>query len=232
MQRNQSWKNCLNVRDLGGLKTRTGSQTKWRSFVRADSLDRLTREGFQQLQKYGVTTIIDLRDEREVAADRLPPPNGIARMHLPLEDQKDQEFWKKWQSYNCTPLYYKAFLAHSPERVAEVFSAIADATDGGIVFHCGSGRDRTGLIAILLLLLGQVLREEIVADYELSAQNLKPLGRSNEEQIIAEALARHRTTLSAVVQELLENFNVEGYLLQAGITTAQTSRIRDRLINS
>jgi hypothetical protein len=73
---------------------------------------------------------------------------------------------------------------------------------------------------------------EIAADYELSAQNLKPLGRSNEEQIIAEAMAKHRTNPSALVHELLENFNVEGYLLQAGITTAQTSRIRDRLIKS
>jgi protein tyrosine/serine phosphatase len=231
MQRHLSWNNCLNVRDLGGLQTRSGNQTNWKSLVRADSLDRLTPDGFRELQQHGITTIIDLRDEQEVARDRLPPPIGVARMHLPLEDQNDHEFWNEWQRYNCTPLYYNAFLARSPDRVAAVFSAIADAPDGGIVFHCGSGRDRTGLITILLLELAQVLPEDIAADYELSAPNLKPLHRIEEEQCIADALAKHQTTVGELVHALLTNFSVEDYLLQAGISTTQISRIRDKLID-
>jgi len=230
LNRNLSWSNCFNVRDLGGLPTRSGKKTKWKSLVRADSLDRLNAEGFRELQQYGITTIIDLRDEREVASNRLQVPNGITRKHLPLEDQNDHEFWNQWGLYNCTPLYYKAFLAQSPDRVAAVFAAIADAPEGGIVYHCGSGRDRTGLITILLLELGQVSREEIAADYALSAINLKPLHRYEEEQFIAEALAKNQTTLSALVHAILENLDVEEYLLKAGIGTAQISKIRHKLI--
>jgi protein tyrosine/serine phosphatase len=231
MNRHLSWSNCLNVRDLGGLQTHSGKLTKWKSLVRADTLDQLTADGFRDLQQYGIRTIIDLREHREVPDDRLQPPDGVTRIHLPLENQGDLEFWNQWMMVNCTPLYYKAFLEHSPGLVAAVFDAIADAPDGGIVFHCGRGRDRTGLIATLLLTLAQVQPDEIVTDYELSADNLKPLGNIEEEQKIADALAQHQTTTGAILRALLDDFSIADYLLANGISEERVSTLRNKLID-
>jgi protein-tyrosine phosphatase len=229
MLRNLSWENCINIRDLGGLRKSSGSSTRWKSIVRADSLDRLTEDGWSELHGYGIRTVIDLRVEREIDPNRLPAPADVTRIFLPLEDQDDGEFWNQWRQYNGTPLYYEAFLKHAPERVSAVFLAIAGAAEGGIVFHCGSGRDRTGLIAILLLQLAGVVDEEIVSDYELSAPNLKVPGREKDEKAIALALAKHQTTASKLVHELLFAVDAADYLRGAGMTREQLDKICGRL---
>jgi protein tyrosine/serine phosphatase len=230
VNRNLSWNDCLNVRDLGGLRTASGASTKFNVFVRADALDRLSAQGLDSLKAYGIKTIIDLRDQRETKNAR-PGTDELIRMHLPLEDQSDQAFWDKWgNGYNCTPLYYKAFLEQSPERVVGVFCAIADSHPGGLVFHCGVGRDRTGLIAILLLALVSVELDEIAADYELSADNLKPLTEIAEAQKVKEIFEKHETTSRTTLHELLRDFDVEDYLLQHGVSADQIKRIRTRLL--
>ena len=87
--------------------------------------------------------------------DLAPRPAGLTTLHLPLDGVEDMEFWKDWHGRPefGTPLYYRPFLDHFPERTAAVFTAIARAEPGGVAVHCGIGRDRTGLIAILLLAL-------------------------------------------------------------------------------
>jgi protein-tyrosine phosphatase len=141
--RNQTWHDCLNVRDLGGLRTIDGKQTKYGRLVRADNLDCLTQEGIAAMVDFGISTIIDMRVEPERNADLSYA--GINRQHVPLEDQTDKKFWRQWSPYNCTPLYYNPFLEHCSMHVARVFEAIAEMSVGGVIFHCASGRDRTGL---------------------------------------------------------------------------------------
>lgn len=72
-----------------------------------------------------------------------------------------------------TPLYYRPFLDAKPGRIAAVLTAIA-RVHGGVIFHCGAGRDRTGLISLLLLSIAGVTPEAIVADYELTLGQLAP----------------------------------------------------------
>ena len=98
-------------------------------------------------------------------------------MRLPLDGVEDTEFWKHWHERPefGTPIYYRPFLDHFPERTAAVFTAIAHAEPGGIAVHCGIGRDRTGLIAIMLLTLAGS-PEDITADYALSEERV-PFGR-------------------------------------------------------
>jgi protein-tyrosine phosphatase len=76
--------------------------------------------------------------------------------------------------------------------------AIAEAAPGGVVFHCGGGRDRTGLIALLLLALADVEPNEIVADYELSNRRLPPFwaahGMEDQRAETAEILGRRHTS--------------------------------------
>ncbi len=226
--RNLNWGDCLNVRDLGGLTTSSGSLTRFKSLVRADSLDRLTESGVTAMREYGVRTIIDMRDERERNSELAY--DGIERLHVPLEDQSDEEFWQEWRPYNSTPIYYESFLSHCPERVRQVLESIATAPTGVIVFHCGAGRDRTGLISILLLSLVGVPPEDIVADYCLSAPNLKPLGRVKDQQAIENAFATKRTDAKTVITNLLHNLDVQAYLEDAGLRPSHVDAIKDHLM--
>ena len=231
MRRHLYWNGCFNARDLGGLKLSNGQDTVWRSIVRADSLDRLTLDEWTAVAKYGVRTIVDMRSdfEREAISER--GNSAIRTIHRPLEDIKgDADFWAEWSRFNCTPIYYSAFLKHCPTKVAGVFREIAQAEAGGIIFHCGSGRDRTGLIAILLLAPVGVTSSEIVDDYKLTTERLRARpGQEMEDTKIDQLLTQEKTTFEDEIVSLLSSFNVETYLLKAGLSPVDIESVRSRL---
>lgn len=186
MQRHLDWEGCFNVRDLGGLRTTDGRETRWGRVVRADALDGLTAAGWAALSAYGVGTVIDLRNDDELSADVAPRPASVRTLRLPLDGSEDREFWNIWDSgpQFGTPLYYRPHLERFPERSAAVIAAIARAEPGGVAFHCGGGRDRAGQVTMLLLALVGVAPDDIATDYALSAERLpaRYAARGEEDQ--------------------------------------------------
>ena len=168
------WNACYNARDLGGLPTRDGARTRRGAFVRADSVGRLTEQGRAALEEYGIRTIIDLRFGVEVREDPSPfiEYASIISHNLPL-NPNDVSVTRSLAAQRDSALPYPAtvnvaYLATHQSQIAAIMRAIAAAPEGGILFHCHAGRDRTGLIAALLLALVGVPTEVIGADYALS----------------------------------------------------------------
>ena len=156
-------------RDLGGIRTRDGRTIRKGALFRARSLDHLDAADWAALHAAGVRTLIDLRNADERAA--APTPDGITALHLPLDGIDDRAFWDEWSAdwRFGTPVYYGPHLTHFPERSLAVLTAIADAAPGGVLYHCMGGRDRTGMVTMLVLALVGVAPEDIAADYDLSA---------------------------------------------------------------
>jgi protein-tyrosine phosphatase len=223
-ERHLHWDGCANVRDLGGLRTHDGGEIRRGAIVRADALDRLSAEGWAALEGHDVRTVIDLRNDDELGTDIAPRPATLTTLHLPLDGVEDTEFWKDWHERPefGTPIYYRPFLDHFPERTAAVFTAIARAAPGGIAVHCGIGRDRTGLIAIMLLALAGVGPEEIVADYALSEDRV-PFGR------VGTFYEDNGTTAAEVITAMLAELDVETHLRAAGVSAGDVAAIRTRL---
>jgi protein-tyrosine phosphatase len=180
-------------RDLGGIRTADGRTIRPGALVRARSLDQL--EDWTALHELGVRTLIDLRNDDERAA--APSPPGIIALHLPLDGVDDREFWDEWaRDWRFgTPVYYGPHLRRFPERSLAVVDAIAHAPPGGVLFHCMGGRDRTGMIAMLVLALVGVAHEDIAADYELSA---------TDPEIAAAAEAAGTTVRGELLRTLAE----------------------------
>ncbi|WP_328447402.1 tyrosine-protein phosphatase [Amycolatopsis sp. NBC_00438] len=157
---------------------------------------------------------------------------------MPLDDIGDVEFWRQVnrEHLNGTPLYYPLFLQRKAGRCAAVIKAIAHAAPGGVLFHCGAGRDRTGLIALLLLALADVEPRAIAADYDMSAEALKALfaamGTDDQGPIIEAILANRGTTTGEAVLATLDGFDAEQYLVDAGVTCGELRSIRRRLSGS
>jgi protein-tyrosine phosphatase len=223
--RHLHWDGCANVRDLGGLRTREGRTIRHGAIVRADALDRLSATGWAALEAHGVRTVIDLRNDDELAADVAPRPPALTTLHRPLDGVEDREFWQDWHGRPefGTPIYYRPFLNHFPERTAGVLTAIARAQPGGVAVHCGIGRDRTGMIAILLLALAGVGAEEIAADYALSEDRV-PFGR------VGTFYEDNGITAAQVIAELLAGLDVEAYLRAASVGDGDLAAIRARLL--
>lgn len=148
-----AWEGCANLRDLGGLPAAGGRRTRMGAFVRGAAVERLSAAGWDALRKHGIRTVVDLRNHDELGAVVASRPPGVRTVHVPLDSIEDREFWDVWGTgpQFGTPLYYGPFLERHPERAVEVLAALATAPAGGVLYHCMGGRDRTGLITVLLL---------------------------------------------------------------------------------
>jgi protein-tyrosine phosphatase len=240
LARHLAWEACYNVRDLGGFPTEDGRQTRWRALVRADTLCRLTEAGQRALLDYGVRTVIDLRLPEEV--EREPNPfaslersPAIRYLHLPLIDPAVAS---SLADLPTAAERYIAMLEGSPERMAAIMRAVADAPEGGALFHCAAGKDRTGIIAALLLRLSGVPEDVIADDYVATDQFLAPLA---EEWVAAapdEAERERRRgeglrgeTIVALLRHLDATYGgVERYLRSLGLSEVEIGRLRRRLL--
>jgi protein tyrosine/serine phosphatase len=224
------WDGCSNVRDLGGHSTADGGETRFGAVVRSDTRAHLTDAGWEALLAYGVSRIVDLRRDEELADD--PPrevdvevvheslmaglgedASWVAMMAEAeaLTDERDQYV-----------LFYGWALEHRAAAIARALAAVASAPPGAVVVHCVGGKDRTGLVAALLLRLCGVSLEDVDADYALTEQRLRP--RLGE-------IATAPAGAMATVLERLEgrHGSVEAYLVAAGLAPGAVDALRARL---
>lgn len=195
---------------------------------------RLSEAGWAAAWTYGARTVLDLRDADECEQDHAPRPSGITTVRVPL-DPVGTPFYEHWEKIDnlASPLYYPAMLAEHPERVIAAVRAIADAEPGCVVFHCASGKDRTGLLALVLLTLAGAAPEEIVADYLLSYERMKPrydeLGIRDQITAVNELLARHDTTIGASLSSTIAALTMPDFLVENGLSEAELAALRVRL---
>lgn len=232
------------MRDLGGYPTADGGITRRQALIRADNLVRLTPDGQAALRAYGVRTIIDLRLARELISDPSPfapapgRPAAPRYRHLALIDETTDTAVDAADSVHAG---YIIILERSKPLVAAVIHAVAAGLDeGGVVFHCHGGKDRTGLVAALVLALVGVPRPAILADYAHSATRLEASYSAwLAEQAAAQGhpVARPRwmetqpETMQAVLGYLDHTYGgVPGYLAAAGVSPATQAQIRACLV--
>jgi len=240
-RRHLAFEACLNARDLGGYRTADGRETRWGALVRSDALSRLTDTGVDALVAHGVRTIVDLRHEGEVERDPCAwaAAHGVAYLNVPLLDIDDAELVTAVYGARQRDGSYRLMVERCSAGIASAVSAVAAAPEGGVLVHCQIGRDRTGLVAALLLRVAGVPAETVVADYALSEPALSALF----DRWLAEAadretrdrLARERTAPAAAMVATLrlvdERYGgVEPYLLGAGVTASELRRVRGRML--
>jgi protein-tyrosine phosphatase len=162
---------CFNFRDLGGYPTVDGRRTRWRRLFRADGLGRLTESDFAALASLGIVTVIDLRTILEADTQgRFPTDrDGVAYHPLPLTDTlPGEEETPDWDSASFVSERYLSMLAEGTATVTSALGLLADPLNQPAVFHCSVGKDRTGVLAALVLGFLGVPDEIIVDDYALS----------------------------------------------------------------
>lgn len=244
-ERQLLWDGCANIRDLGGHPTDDGGTTAFGEIVRADSVRRLSEPGWAQLAEYGIATIVDLRFHDELAAD--PPFEvPVAVVHVPVLPDPASPHWDEIQAISeaapdtaaATTAVYLEFLERFSDGFAQAVSAVAGAGEGGVLVHCMAGKDRTGLVAALLLRLVGVPVAEVAADYAVSERNLAPYSGPWIDEAVDERERERRrrmaatpaSSMEAVLEELERRGGAAGYLRAAGVSEADLGRVRARLL--
>ena len=234
MNRELDWDGLPNARCLGGLPVIAldGTTTVRGRVHRSASLSHLSDAGWAALGAAGVRTVVDLRNRGE--GPSYVAPGGIVVHHAPIEDQTDRSFMAQYAMHLSTPRYYPEVLARWPHLVIRAFRCIAAAQPGGVVVHCVDGQDRTGQVVAMLLALVGVPVDAIADDYERAM-------RANNAFGLVSPLAEHPgvddATMGVMVGEAramltfwLSKLDVAGYLRSAGMTPAEITRLRSRML--
>jgi len=161
----------FNLRDLGGYEAADGRTVRWRTLFRGDGVHRLAPEVFAEL---GIRTVLDLRTEAEIT-DRGRADGAHDWHHLPvLRTVWDPSWLTPDPDGDEVPAErfladrYLVMLEEGAESLGTALRLLADPDRVPAVFHCAAGKDRTGVLAALVLALLGVDEAVIATDYGLS----------------------------------------------------------------
>ena len=172
---------AVNVRDLGGLPTADGSKTVAGRLLRSDNLQDLSSADVDKLvHRIGVTTVVDLRSDFELASEGPAPLDSVAGVRhahhsiVPEVGSKSdavaaalltrRESLRRLYPGDYWTAAYLGYLEDRPDQVTAAVRAVARSSGAALV-HGAAGKDRTGVVVALVLSTAGVTRDAIVADF-------------------------------------------------------------------
>ena len=244
-RRNVDLDGVFNFRDLGGYPTEDGRSLRWRTLFRADGLGRLTADDLERLRPIALKTVVDLRRAGEIdERGRFPFESyPVAFHHLPVIDTTWDRELARSENLPATEFLHRAYtamLAEGAPRFAAAFRVLAHADALPAVFHCAAGKDRTGLLAALVLGSLGVAAHDIVADYALTQATMdRFLERVRSERNGAALIdaapqvffAAEPAAMTRVLDDLVRGHgSVRGFVEAIGVEPDVLSRLEDLLL--
>lgn len=177
-------KKMFNTRDLGGIPTADGRTIKHGKLIRSGKLYKIPPKTVQALKDYGVNTIIDLRIFTEVEESPDTLWDGVNYVHLPVlctatpgitrektmrstmvtESKRIKTEFGTADNY-MVEMYRAVLLNKEPQELLKQALRLIIDNDGCIMWHCSGGKDRAGILAMLVESLLGVSEEVIAQDY-------------------------------------------------------------------
>lgn len=195
MRREIRAEGAVNLRDIGGYPTGAGARVRWRRVLRSGHFGDLSADGRKAVVELGVRTVLDLRDawERDAVPSDWWFEHGAdvvqvwremgggfdirKLLHFSRAQTLEEARAQRVRAYRLKPLYFAPALRC-------LFRVLADGASYPIVFHCMTGKDRTGFVAAVLLSWLGVDRETVVGDYMLSGRIVGRLSRERWRHLI------------------------------------------------
>jgi protein-tyrosine phosphatase len=235
---------AYNFRDLGGLPTADGRRTCDGVLFRSDALHHLTPEDVERIGALGIRTIVDLRSVTEVerTGRGLLAQEDIAWVHAPLThaDPGGHQVLPPALAAGDLGAHYVDSLGERTAMLASIIEQLSIAANLPVVFHCTAGKDRTGIVAALVLALVGVERGAIVEDYTLTDTRMSPIMdrlRSSGDlpettNPVAAGIARAEAASMITFLEALQRGygSAEGWAHRAGLSDATLASLRALLL--
>jgi protein-tyrosine phosphatase len=233
---------ALNFRDLGGYHTADGRRTRSGLVYRSNSLQELTAEDLDLLRgPVRVATVLDLRSPREIARDGSGPlvEDGVRYINIPvLHESKDTG--RPGRIEHGLVERYLSYLRFAGDNVVRALATIAEDDVLPLVFHCSAGKDRTGVLAALLLGCLGVEAETVVSDYAAKQHardeivaflRRRPTYTDAVDQMRPDTLESDPATMREFLRRLDEGHGgARGWALGAGLAEDTLTCLEERLL--
>ncbi|MCF8544020.1 MAG: tyrosine-protein phosphatase [Ilumatobacteraceae bacterium] len=237
-----------NFRDLGGYPAAGGRTTKWRTLFRSDGLYRLRgANDMSRVMQLGLKSVIDLRTEREQREQGIFPIDDIEVNfhHLSIVDVtwSDTETPEFDDEVEFLVWGYRDMLEIGSSRFADAMHVLAQTESLPAVFHCAAGKDRTGVLAALLLSSLGVEDAHICADYGLTQDAMqrtiawskvhRPELAERYATIPKAFLAADPRAMQIILAELAQQHgSVRNYVREIGVADATVEVLGNLLLES
>lgn len=235
-----------NFRDLGGYVGSGGRTIRAGILYRADGLHRLSPADVDVVASLGIRTVVDLRTEEEIdnvgtfPRDRFP----VDFHHVPIMDVtwRGMDMPTFERAADFLHYAYTDMLVTSRDRFRDAFERVTAAADAPVVFHCMAGKDRTGLLSMLLLGVLGVSHADIAEDYGLTTESIRRfrdwVALKHPERLVHfddPDTAHHYSSDPAAMERLLadietEHGSVEHLVRSMGVDDDVITLLRRRLL--
>jgi hypothetical protein len=240
----------FNFRDLGGYPGLDGRHTRWGRLFRADALHELTGDDVAWLRNLGLRTVVDLRTERELhrSGRGLLEPEPVVFHHLAVVQEgvrgtvtaKPESLAAPAPPGDDLAERYLWYLDVGQGSLVEALTLLGGDDHYPLVFHCAAGKDRTGVLAALILEIVGVEREVIVSDYVITDERLRfIMDRWRADPEFAERMAKVPPTRYSVEASTMEGFldglfehhgGARAWALAAGVPGVALDRLVDLVL--
>jgi protein-tyrosine phosphatase len=218
-----------NLRDLGGLATRSGREVLAGRIFRSDYPAFVEVEA-DAVQRLALRTVVDLRRGTEAGLECVDwARRGIGYRRWPLTAGSESS----WSAR------YPAYLIRRPDTVVGAVREVMRPEGHAVLFHCAAGKDRTGVVAALLLSVLGVSDDDIVSDHLMSAESVEAvLTRLVEMDLYAAMLVGSSVEdqlpkadhMQALLDWLAERGGTEAWLVDQGVPDAELVAFRDAML--
>ena len=249
-----------NFRDLGGLPAADGQHIRWGQFYRADKLDALTAGDLAYLRSLELETVVDLRSEEEIASAPDVLPEGandapVEYVHMPIYNEAEDTSnikgrildgtFGRDEADNLLVEVNRLLAGREAYRFQPFVDLLQDPTRVPVVYHCTSGKDRTGFATYLLLHSLGVDSALVFNDYEMSNyyrydRNRRNLRKANfgqylkpvDPEVLKPLMLVDPAYLQAAVETIEGEYgSVDTFLVQAyGLDEGKKAALRARYL--
>ncbi|RVU70449.1 tyrosine-protein phosphatase [Lactobacillus xujianguonis] len=193
-------KSVRNPRDLGGYVGFDGRKIKARRLLRTGNIANISEADKQYLQAYGLNQIIDLRSPLEIKRNPDQEITGVKHYLLSISDEDNTNGGKKdltrtFQRYRedqyagfhmmCQRYHDHVAREHAQKTLHQILELLANNHEGATLYHCSEGKDRTGIVTIVLLYILGVDLETIRQDYLFSNPMLDSYRAKRDQRFAA-----------------------------------------------
>lgn len=234
---------AYNFRDLGGLVGLDGRRIPARRVFRSDRLTGLTGPDLELLEALAIGRVFDLRSDFELSehgAGTFATAAGrhrhvpLVRVSLTITDERID-----WEKVDLQSRYLEMLIEGAPV-IREILEHLSLEDAPATVFHCTGGKDRTGVMAAVLLRTLGVSDEIIVDDYAISERYLEPFVEATralmesegfDRQVVLYLCGSPAERMRKMLADMDERWgSVEAYLRWTGMNAEAVDALRRRLL--
>lgn len=194
-------KTVRNPRDLGGYRGFSGRKIKKGRLLRSGKISGLSIHDQKFLQRYGLRKVIDLRSPLESKQTPDPDIPGVAHLNLSLSEEDNTQggsnnlahmltVYRRDQyagfTMMCRRYRQQVTKKHARQTLRQILLVLAHNPEGAILYHCSEGKDRTGIVTMIILYVLGVDLETIRQDYLASNYLLNDYRAKRDQRLKAE----------------------------------------------